>query len=387
MKEGGIFILGEDYQDIYSEALFNIPDYRRKSYEELSGILLGKSLFYGDAYIEAFKKEGIRARQIVPQCEYLQLLWAKENRIKFPSEWSDHFILRGLSRRLFKLPFLSVEEKLLEITTEQIKKARPEIVWVFSGVPVTSDMINEWKRYCEKIVLWYSCPLSSGYPYSSYDAIFSCIEPLVVHFKSQGIKSFLIPHAFDRRILETIKPAANRKPKLIFAGTLGSFHWERTEFLDKLSRVVEIDYYGPGCDGIPLDSPLRNNYRGPVWGHSLYSIFAENLIAIHTNIGVAGNYPSAKRLFEATGMGVCLMTPFHKELSSLFKPDREIVAFHDFDDCVVKTRSLLNDPQRALEIGELGQKRTLLEHHYSNRIQLFISYIREQLGVSINPVA
>lgn len=376
----GIFLLCEDYQGVYTNALGRIPNHRSLSYGQLLEALLEQGFFYGNAYLEAIRKAGIPAFQAIPQCAPLQKRWARENGLKLPPLWLDRFIIRGISRRLLKIHFPSSGEMLFRFTTAQLKVIRPQVLWVFSGVPVTPAMLSEWRKHCGHMILWYSCPLTPDFPFSYFDAVFSSIESLVEKFRSMGLRSFLIRHAFDRNIANRISPVPKRRRKAVFVGSLNQAHRDRVIFLDRLSRVVDIDYYGPDCGCLPADSPLRKNYRGPAWGQKLYQVYGSYLVALHANISVAGTYPSAKRIFESTGMGACLITHTHDKLPELFEPGKEIIGFADFEDCAGKIKHLLANPEIAEQIGRLGQARTLRDHHYEDRVGRILEICRRELG-------
>jgi spore maturation protein CgeB len=90
---------------------------------------------------------------------------------------------------------------------------------------------------------------------------------------------------------------------------------------------------------------------------------------------MAGNSASAKRLFEATGMGACVVTELGDNLEDLFQPEREIVTYSSLEECVDKIKYLIENPEDALKIGKSGQNRTLTEHTYERRVRQLKNYI------------
>ena len=68
------------------------------------------------------------------------------------------------------------------------------------------------------------------------------------------------------------------------------------------------------------------------------------------------------RMFEATGMGTCLLTNSGDNIRDLFEPDLEVVTYSSDEDCIEKLDYLINNPKIAKEIGERGQKRTMKSH-------------------------
>lgn len=78
----------------------------------------------------------------------------------------------------------------------------------------------------------------------------------------------------------------------------------------------------------------------------------------------AGN----QRLFEATGLGSCLVTDWKDNISDLFEPEREVITYKSLDECITKIKWLLNNPSEAEKIGKAGQVRTLRDHTIENRV-------------------
>jgi spore maturation protein CgeB len=88
------------------------------------------------------------------------------------------------------------------------------------------------------------------------------------------------------------------------------------------------------------------------------------------------------RLFEATGVGTCLLTDRKSNLASLFEPDREVAVYGSPDECVERARWLLDHPRECREIALAGQRRTLRDHTFARRATVLDSILREELGRS-----
>ena len=77
------------------------------------------------------------------------------------------------------------------------------------------------------------------------------------------------------------------------------------------------------------------------------------------------------RLYEATGVGTCLLTDWKPNLHELFEPDKEVVAYQSPEECVEKIKWLLEHPEERERIAQAGQARTLQKHTFAQRaIQL-----------------
>lgn len=367
-------LLMENYQGSFTDAFHADPHLSSASYETSAKRLFSRPIYYGDAYLEALRSHGFRADQIVPMCHPLQFKWAREHRVWNPGEWMTRVPGDPAPLRLAR--HLTDHQVLRRILLKQIALLRPRIIWLFSGVPVTRPEVRAWRRHADHVLLWWSSPLRKEIPYDEFDLILSGIPSLVRRFREQGIRSELLAHAFDPRILSRVACAARRVPRVAFVGSLSSHHADRITFLDALARRVPVDLYGHGERLLPEGSPLRRAYHGPVWGDDLYAVYGSHLIVVHRNIDVAERSASAKRLFEATGMGACVVTEASENLRDLFRPDEEVVTYEDVEDCATKVEALLREPDRAALIGKNGQARTLANHTYERRVEGLLSMLR-----------
>jgi len=85
------------------------------------------------------------------------------------------------------------------------------------------------------------------------------------------------------------------------------------------------------------------------------------------------------RLFEATGVGSCLVTDWRKNIRELFEPDREVVTYRSPEECVEKATWLLDHPRERLEIARAGQARALKDHTFVPRGAQLDAIVRSAL--------
>ncbi len=370
-----LLLLMEDYQGSFTDAYRADPALGSLPYDACAQRLFSQQIYYGDAYVTALTSHGVFADQVVPLCRPLQFKWARDHGLRNPSEWATRVPLNTAPVRFAKQ--VTERQVLSRILLKQIARLRPKIVWLFSGIPVTAREIRTWRRHAEHVILWWSSPLRPGFPYTEFDLILTGIPSLVSHFERWGIRTEYLPHAFDSRVLTRVASHEQRILKVAFVGSLSRGHSGRIGFLDSLARRVPVDFYGHGRNLLPADSPLRQSFRGSAWGDQLYSIYGSYLIVVHRNIDVAGASASAKRLFEATGMGACVVTENSDSLPSLFTPDVEIVTYADLQECAAKIESLLSHPEKARSIGRNGQARTLRDHTYDQRIRTLLNDLKD----------
>ena len=81
------------------------------------------------------------------------------------------------------------------------------------------------------------------------------------------------------------------------------------------------------------------------------------------------------RLFEATGVGCCLLTDNKSDIDSIFEPDSEVVTFSNSEDAISKVKSLIKEPKLARKIALAGQKRTLTEYTVEKQVDHFVYHL------------
>ena len=102
----------------------------------------------------------------------------------------------------------------------------------------------------------------------------------------------------------------------------------------------------------------------------MYDIRAAARITLTKHIeSVAGTHANNATLFEATGVGSCLVVDERSDLGELFEPGTEVVSYVDADDCAAQIDALLADESRRSAIAAAGQARTRREHTWRNRIE------------------
>jgi spore maturation protein CgeB len=125
----------------------------------------------------------------------------------------------------------------------------------------------------------------------------------------------------------------------------------------------------------PLRDLFPSRTHPAVYGIDMYELFASSSVVIdrHTDRihGEVGNM----RMFEATGVGACLLVDRGSNLGDLFVDGEEVVSYESVDDCVEKIKFLTENSAFAAEIGRRGQARTLADHTYSNRARQILSMI------------
>ncbi len=112
----------------------------------------------------------------------------------------------------------------------------------------------------------------------------------------------------------------------------------------------------------PLARAFPGRCRPALFGLDLYRMLWRSRLTFNAHgesaLGTADNL----RLFQATGVGACLLTDAASNLRDLFEPDREVVTWEGPEECVEKVRYLLAHEAERRAIAAAGQSRALREH-------------------------
>ena len=129
---------------------------------------------------------------------------------------------------------------------------------------------------------------------------------------------------------------------------------------------------------LSADDPLRTRIRGPALdGRAYAKVMRCAKIAVNV-MNMQCRMASNTRTFEATGMGVLLLTEYTREQAEdLFIEGDEIVCFRSPEDLREKVRYYLAHNTERERIAKAGQARTLREHTLEHRLGRILQVTEE----------
>lgn len=121
------------------------------------------------------------------------------------------------------------------------------------------------------------------------------------------------------------------------------------------------------------DRPLVDLYpsrcHAPIFGIDFYNTLSESKISFNCHTDAAFGQVGNIRMFQATGVGSCLLSDTGSNMADLFVEDSEVVTYKCVDEAIEKVSYLLSHPSVLDEIAKAGQKRTLKDHTASARCE------------------
>jgi spore maturation protein CgeB len=130
---------------------------------------------------------------------------------------------------------------------------------------------------------------------------------------------------------------------------------------------------------IPLRELFPHRCNDAVFGLDMYKTLKESKVTFNVHADETGNSVANLRLFEATGVGTCLLTDTRGNMSDLFEAEKEVVTYSSVDEAVEKVKYLLDHEDERQAIAKAGQDRTLKDHTIINRCQRIDAAIQEKL--------
>ena len=402
----------------------NYPRYLSQFYKQRVGLedepyevqyqtLMADCFGWADFWTYALCKSGYEVWEPVGNAGPMQKVWAREHDISYSqTEW------------------------IIDILMAQVKHFQPDLLFVSDYITYSAEFLRCLRHECPSIRLvigWCGAPYPDKSVFHAYDLVLSNMPGLVAHFRENGHKSEYLLHGFEPRILEKLDRQSETRTAFSFIGSIvkrTDFHNTREQLLIKLVRATALQIwsgstasssqiprllklkqalydlvhtlklfpggknllasvpyikkylnmtYRPEPTGI-LDSAILSRCHEPVYGLAMYQKLYGSDITLNTHIDISLQYASNMRLYEATGVGTCLLTEWQPNLHEIFEPELEVVTYRNAEEAREKVRYLLSHDRKRREIGKAGQLRTLQHHTLECRAQTFDRFIQEALS-------
>jgi spore maturation protein CgeB len=369
-----IAIIDSYYASFLKQFHHKKPDIQVQSYNNQLQSLLSSCFGTADFYSYNLKKLSHNAIDIIANNEFLQKQWAKEHNFQFSSK----NILSTFQSFPFLYKWIGRPKWIQEITIEQIRKYEPDIVYIQDITILDPWCLAKIKSLCKLLVGQIACPLPPDRYVQKFDLILTSFPHFVDIIQKKGVKSEYFKLGFESRILNKIG-TNKRIYDVVFIGSFSPYHSKGTKILEELARKIPLHVWGNGVQYISLNSPLRKNFHGQVWGLDMFKILSQSKIVINRHIDVAQNNANNMRMYEATGMGTLLITDDKKNLENLFIPNEEVVSYRNSMDLEEKVTYYLTHEKERIEISKAGQKRTLKDHAYLIRMKELIIILRKYI--------
>lgn len=359
-------LIADTYYPAFVASLYKArPELADESYQSQLDALIEQSFGTSDFYSRHLRALGCEATDIVANCVPLQSAWLKERRATLTRAFLT------IPPRAYRLPLvgsmLSLFPQLLDVVIAQIREQQPDLLYCQDLHLFPPSVLADLKKHVRLIVGQIASPLPPDEFLKGYDLILTSFPHFVPRLKAKGIASEYFRIGFDTSILEKIQ-APTPDIDVSFVGGLSSLHGQAVPTLEYLAENTPIQFFGYGSNTLDRNSPILPRHNGEVWGVQMYRTLARSRITLNRHVDVAENNANNMRLFEATGVGSLLITDRKDNLQDLFEIGKEVVAYSSKEEAAELINYYIAHPVEAKAIAQAGQKRTLSEHTYVQRM-------------------
>ena len=368
------------------------------NYSKITNHIFKNFYVYGDSFTEGMKSVGNQTFECLYDFKPLQTAWAKENNIKYKENtWQADIVLA------------------------QINKFKPDVIYFqdIHGLPLNIKLNLKNKfPFIKLLVLFRGWPGGDINVYQNEfkfaDIIFVGSPILLRKLEQTNLpKPILMYHFFDPRILDNIKNEL--KYDFTFVGTTGyqqrghskrywtlielikktnielwpqEYHWANDPYprnIDKKKYINQKNNNFNAEPKFPLSFLFPNRCHGSdkaydvCFGLKMYQIIRSSKISFNRHCNDAENEWDNMRIFQATGLGSCLLLEEGSNSKDLFEPNKEVVTYSNIDECIEKVNYLLNHEVERSKIAKAGQDRTLKDHTMYQRCKEMHDIISKKL--------
>jgi spore maturation protein CgeB len=130
--------------------------------------------------------------------------------------------------------------------------------------------------------------------------------------------------------------------------------------------------------------------RARLVGDVPFNVFPQAISSARVNLCItrrshASVYASSSaRPFELASCGAAIVANPYDGIERWFEPGSELLVVRDAAEAVAAYRELLDDPERAAELGRRARERVLDEHTYRHRARRLLELVGAGVGVGVD---
>lgn len=360
-----ILILANSSPGFFSTHYNEEAKFRNYSYDDLEKYRVDSHYHPADFYAYNLRLLGHDAKVANINDYYMQSAWARENSFKHSDR--EQYTLIWRKKVIPWIRKKSSRNWMYDILREQIRLYKPDIIYNTAVLVVAPTFLKEIKTYNSHIyIVGQHAPmtLDSAEDLSCYDLIISSYPPTIQWLNKNGIKNAFIKLGFEPYV--QLGVSSFKKYDVTFVGAFHETHQARRDLVEGLCNYFDVHIWAPSLNA-DKTSPLWKNYHGLAYGREMYGVLASSRITLNHH-GYKFPYANNLRLYDSTGMGTFLVTDYKENLSELFNLGKEVVAYKSLTDCVEFIQYFLSNSAERELIAKAGQKRTLKDHSYYQRM-------------------
>ena len=276
-----------------------------------------------------------------------------------------------------------------EILLARVRDFRPDLVFFLAQAPVDPKLLRLLKSEGPLLAYWFVEDFQV-FPYwrdlaPEVDVFFTLQrEPFLGELAKRGQKNAaFLPLAADPEIYRPLNLTPEEKRQFGAAvAFVGAGYRNRREFFPGL---LDFDFKIWGSDWSPNSplGPFIQNQGARVSEEEAVKIFNASRINLnlhsspyHLGINPEGDYLNP-RTFDLAAAGAFQLVDPRLQLPEFFRPEEEVVTFHDLTEARGKIAFFLAHEEERLRVAQAGRERCLRDHTFSIRMDQALGLIAE----------
>lgn len=302
--------------------------------------------------------------------------------------WHSYFHSYNPIKKIIK----KIENKFLfgpsvnKVNKNLLKKVfrfKPDLIFIYRGTHILPETIIKIKnslKFCKIYGYNNDNPYSKQHPFYLWRHFFKCVQiyDLIFAYRNKNLQQFKKCGAKKVDLLRSwfipeknFPIALSQKDKdkyecdVVFAG-----HFENDGRIEYLEEIVKAGYdlkiFGPPKDwnNIILKSPILKNLYPihQVWNHEYSKAISGAKIAL-CFFSKLNKDTYTRRCFEIPAIGTMLLSEYSKDMTLLFKREKEADFFTTKKSMIKKINFYINKNKVRKKIALNGYRRVVRDGH------------------------
>ncbi len=315
--------------------------------------------------------------ETVSNCFYLQQSYCNHSYNKDP-DWQSKILLKQINDFQPDICIIYPPEQYTEVFLEQIRGIVHHKILIGGMDGMDRQNINVFKGY--DFVITCSKYISSYYEKHNMPtyALEFGFNPLIYGKLQNNVRSHnvgfsgSIMNGIHNDRLDLLKYLIQKTPLTIHS----SLHLNGNYKLLSRKALRAINQHEFG-NFLSLRA-IKKKCKEPLYGLEMFQFLHDSKITLNMH-GDKIKFAANIRLYEATGVGSCLLTDWKENLGEIFDIEKEIVTYNCKEEALDKIKFLLRHEPIRKSIACKGQQKTLSKYSEATRIPGVINFINNLL--------
>ena len=193
-------------------------------------------------------------------------------------------------------------------------------------------------------------PLTTSKIAQNFDVFFTNDINSVELYRDVGVRAYQLPLATNDQLFHPVSCKPNYKCDVLH---LGSAQESRIKSIKLLIKNFDIHVHGENWENYGVEN------RGIIIGNELLSALSSAKIVVVLSQAPSGYHVIKPQIFDYLSTGCLVVTDDFPELHRYFDVGKELIAFEDSEDMIMKIRYYLDHPDEASKIQQAGREKVI----------------------------